>query len=175
MTFHRPRISGPDVPPAWTRRRPTPTPATHPLQTVQELKLLQHAWRGHPQGPHQHVMPESGAVTQPERNKDKHDGRLDSGPPQKNSSFGFRMHPTCPTSATCPRPCNVAAAPASCEFYSNDGNNASDYADDALPDTLTGNTLHGATVWTSPPTGAPPAPPAPPAGMIMMPYYAPHQ
>jgi hypothetical protein len=120
-------------------------------------------------------MPESGAVAQPKRNEDKHNGRLDSGPSQNNPSFGFQTRPTCPTLATCPRPCNVAAALASHEFYSNDGNNASDYASDALPDTLPVNKLHGATVWTSPPTGAPPAPPAPPAGMIMMPYYAPHQ
>jgi hypothetical protein len=48
-------------------------------------------------------------------------------------------------SATLPRPYNAAATPPSREFYSDDGRNASNDANDPLP----GHQLHGPPVWTS--------------------------
>jgi hypothetical protein len=67
------------------------------------------------------LKPRSGA--QPKRDKDKYDGRLDGGPPQDDPAFCFRLHLTCPTSAMRPCPYDVAATPASHEFYSDDGSN----------------------------------------------------
>jgi hypothetical protein len=94
---------------------------------------------------HWHVVPSPRSITQPERDEVEYDGRQHGGPAQDDSAFPFRLRPT--TSATSPHPYDVAAAHASCEFYSDDGNNASNDADNPLP----GYQLHGPPVWTSPP------------------------
>jgi hypothetical protein len=95
-----------------------------------------------------------GPSHNPKCDKDKYDGRQHGGPTQDDPAFCFRSHPTCPMSAMRPRSYDVAATPASREFYSNDGGDAYDDADDPLP----GHQLHGppvrtspSTVWTSPP------------------------
>jgi hypothetical protein len=76
----------------------------------------------------------------------EYNGRQYGGPTQDNSAFRFWSRPTCPTSATSPCSYNVAATPASCEFYSDDGGDASNDAGNPPP----GHQLHGLPAGTSP-------------------------
>jgi hypothetical protein len=91
-------------------------------------------------------VPSPRSIVQPKRDEDKYDGRQHSGPTQDDSAFRFWSRPTYPTSAMSPHPYNVAATPTSHEFYSNDGSDASNDADDPL----TGQELHGPPLQTSP-------------------------
>lgn len=90
--------------------RPMSDAATHTLQMLRKFEILPYTQRGHQQHPHRCNLPKTGALTQPKCNKDEHHGRIDSKPPQNDSSFSFWPQPACPSSTTCACPHNLAAA-----------------------------------------------------------------